>query len=137
MFYDFLPGFSQRWDEKPGICDLISEAFAGSKLVDSTEWSAPRNASYSSASPQTGDGVYQVFLDLNDMVAGDELQIIIYEKIQGSGTQRVVYQSNVFGVQSPPVWISPSLMLVNGWDISFKTIAGTSITVEWSIRQAG
>jgi hypothetical protein len=114
----------------------ITEAFASSQAVDTTEWSCPRDASYDAGSPQTGDGVYQVFLDVNDMVTGDELQIRVYEKVQAADTQRVVYQSTLIGPQSPPVWVSPSLILMNGWDVTLDQIAGTSgITVTWSIRK--
>lgn len=112
----------------------ISEAFASSQAVDTTEWSSPRDASYDSAQPQTADGVYQVFLDISDMVAGDELQIRVYEKVLSSSTQRIVYQSNLTGPQSPPVWVSPSLVLLHGWDVTLDAISGT-ITVDWSIRK--
>jgi hypothetical protein len=84
---------------------------------------------------ETSDGVFQLFLDLSDMVTGDELQIRIYEKVQSTGTQRVIYQSNLIGPQSPPSWVSPSLLLMHGWDMTLDAIAGT-ITVEWSIRKA-
>ena len=112
----------------------IAEAFAGSEAVSTTEWSLPRDASYTSASPQTGDGVYQIFLDVSDMVTGDELQIRVYEKVQSADTQRIVFQSNLIGPQSPPIWVSPSLILLHGWDVTLDAIAGT-ITVTWSIRQ--
>ncbi len=70
------------------------------------------------------------------MVAGDELQIRGYEKVQGSDTQRIFFQSNLVGPQSPPNWVSPSFVLMNGWDFTLKQIAGTSgITVTWSIRK--
>jgi hypothetical protein len=83
---------------------------------------------------ETSDGVFQVFLDLSDMVTGDELQIRIYEKTQAGDTQRIVYQSNLIGPQSPAIWVSPSLVLMNGWDVTLDAIAGT-ITVTWSIRK--
>ena len=112
----------------------ISEAFAGSEAVSTTEWSLPRDASYAAGSNQTGDGVYQIFLDLSDMVSGDELQIRVYEKVQAGDTQRIVYQANLIGPQSPAIWVSPSLILIHGWDVTLDAIAGT-ITVTWSIRQ--
>ena len=112
----------------------ISEAFASSQAVDTTEWSMPRDASYAIGSTQTDDGVYQVFLDVSDMIAGDELQIRIYEKVQAADTQRIVYQSNLLGPQSPPIWVSPSLVLIHGWDVTLDAIAGT-ITVTWRIRK--
>ena len=110
----------------------ISEAFAGSEAVSTTEWSCTTDT----AGPdvETTDGVYQVFLDLSDMVTGDELQIRVYEKVQAADTQRIVYQSNLVGPQSPAIWVSPTLILLHGWDVTLDAIAGT-ITVTWSIRK--
>ena len=110
----------------------ITEAFAGSEAVSTTEWSLTTDT----AGPdvETSDGVFQVFLDVSDMVAGDELQIRVYEKVQAADTQRVVYQANLVGAQSPPIWVSPSLILLHGWDVTLDAIAGT-ITVTWSIRK--
>jgi hypothetical protein len=110
----------------------ITEAFAGTEAVSTTEHSLTTDT----AGPdvETSDGVFQVFLDVSDMVTGDELQIRIYEKVQSADTQRIVYQSNLVGPQSPPIWVSPSLVLMHGWDVTLDAIAGT-ITVTWSIRK--
>jgi hypothetical protein len=112
----------------------ISEAFAGTAATSATELSLPRNAAYSAASPQTTAGVYQIFLDVNGMVAGNEIQIRIYEKVRAADTQRPTYQSNLVGLQSPAHWVSPSLILMNGWDVTLVGIAGTP-TITWSIRK--
>jgi len=112
----------------------ISEAFASSQAVDTTEWSCPRDASYDIAQPQTVDGVYQLLLDVSDMIIGDQLQIRVYEKVQAGSTQRIVYQCILNHTQAEPVWVSPSLILLHGWDITLDALAGT-ITVEWSIRK--
>ena len=82
----------------------------------------------------TTDGIFQIFLDVSDMVAGDELQIRVYEKCRSGDTQRIVYQSSLFGAQADPIFVLPSLMLLHGWDATLDAIAGT-ITVLWSIRQ--
>ena len=111
---------------------MITEAFAGSEAVSTTEWSLTTDSS--GPDVETSDGVFQVFLDVSDMVSGDELQIRIYEKVQAGDTQRIVYQSNLTGPQSPPIWVSPSLILMHGWDVTLDAIAGT-ITVTWSIRK--
>lgn len=110
----------------------IAEAFSGSEAVSTTEWSLTTDT----AGPdvETSDGVFQIFLDVNDMVTGDELQILIYEKVQSTDTQRVIFQSNLIGAQSPGVWVSPALVLMHGWDVTLDAIAGT-ITVDWSIRK--
>lgn len=109
-----------------------SEAFAGTEAVAGTEWSCTTDT----AGPdvETSAGVFQTWLDVSDMVTGDELQIRIYEKVQSGEAQRIVYQSNLVGPQSPPMWISPSLVLLHGWDVTLKAIAGT-ITIPWSIRK--
>lgn len=111
-----------------------TEAFAGTEAVSTTEWSLPRDASYSSASPQTDDGVYQCWLDLSDMVSADDLQIRVYEKVQSSDTQRIAYEARLAGPQTPANWVSVPLTLMHGWDWTLDAIAGT-ITVTWSIRK--
>jgi hypothetical protein len=113
----------------------ITEPFAVSQVVTTaTEWSMTTDT----AGPdlETSDGVFQVFLDLADMVSGDELQIRIYEKVQSGDQQRIVYQSNLIGPQSPPIWVSPSLVLMHGWDVTLNQMAGTAnITITGSIRK--
>jgi len=110
----------------------ITEAFAGTEAISTTEWSLTTDT----AGPDvdTTDGVFQTFLDVSDMIAGDELQIRVYEKVQAADTQRIVYQSNLIGPQSPPIFVLPSLVLMHGWDVTLDAIAGT-ITVTWSIRK--
>ena len=110
----------------------ISEAYAGTEAVSTTEHSMTSDT----AGPdvETADGVYQVWLDLSDMVAGDELQIRGYEKVQAADTQRIFMQSNLVGAQSPPIFVTPSFILMNGWDFTLDAISGT-VTVTWSIRK--
>lgn len=110
----------------------IAQLYSGTKAVDTTEWSLTTDTAGPDA--DTTDGVFQAFLDVSDMVAGDELQIRVYEKARSGDTQRIVYQSTLVGVQSNPIWVSPSLILMHGWDFTCDAIAGT-ITVLWSIRQ--
>lgn len=94
----------------------------------------PRDATYDIGSPQTDDGVYQLWLDLSDMVTADELQIRVYEKVQSGDTQRIAYQANLVGPQTPANWVSVPLTLMHGWDWPLDAIAGT-ITVTWSLRK--
>ena len=110
----------------------ITEAFAGTEAVSTTEWSLTTDTS--GPDVETSDGVFQTFLDLSDMVAGDQLQIRIYEKAQSTDTQRVLYEAVLVGAQTQLVYVLPSLILINGWDITLKALAGT-ITVTWSIRK--
>ena len=116
----------------------ISEVATGTKAVDTTEWSiadvsTANGEAYNTSTPLTTDGVYQVFLDLDDMVEGDQLQIRNYEKARSGDTQRIVYESVITGDQGGQIWVSPSLILMHGWDVTLDALAGT-ITVLWSIR---
>jgi hypothetical protein len=118
----------------------ISQFTSGTKLVDTTEWSiadtsTANGEAYSTATPLTDDGIFQLFLDVNDMVAGDVLQIRMYEKCRSGDTQRIFAEWILRDVQSTPAWVSPSFILMHGWDMTLDCIAGTSITVLWSIRQ--
>lgn len=110
----------------------IAELYSGTEAVSTTEHSCTTDT----AGPDvdTTDGVFQVFLDVSDMIAGDQLQIRIYEKVRAADTQRIVYQAILTGAQSEPIWVSPSLVLLHGWDVTLDALAGT-ITVTWSIRQ--
>jgi len=109
----------------------ITEAYSGTAAITSTEFSAPNNST--TLTPITDDGVYQVFLDTSDMVAGDELRIRIYEKCRSGDTQRVIYQSYIVGTMTD-TWVSPSLILLHGWDVTLLAVSGT-ITINWSIRK--
>lgn len=110
----------------------ITEAFSGTEAVGTTEHSMTTDT----AGPdvETSDGVFQIFLDVSDMIAGDRLQIRIYEKVLSTSTQRIVYEAVLEGAQPQPIWVSPSLVLMHGWDATLDALAGT-ITCDWSIRK--
>ncbi len=112
----------------------ITELITGTEAVGATEHSLATDTSYDSGDAQTTDGIFQAFLDVSDMVAGDELRIRIYEKVRSGDTQRIVAEWSLAGVQGTPIWASPALVLMHGWDFTTTAIAGT-ITVNWSIRQ--
>lgn len=107
---------------------------SGTEAIGTTEHSLATDTSYDTSDAQTDDGAVQVFLDVSDMVAGDQLQIRIYEKVRSGDTQRIAYQAILTGAQSEPIWVSPALTLMHGWDVTAAALAGT-ITVNWSIRR--
>ena len=109
----------------------ISEAYSGTASISTTEFSCPNNST--TLTPVTADGVYQVFLDTSDMVEGDQLQIRLYEKCRSADTQRIIYEAVLTDTMAV-TWVSPSLILLHGWDLTLDALAGT-ITVNWSIRQ--
>jgi hypothetical protein len=112
----------------------ITEAWSGTEAVSTTEWSCTTDTSYTNADLQTDDGVFQGFFDVNDMVAGDQLQIRVYEKCRSGDTERIVYEAILTGQQPFPLFVTPSLVLMHGYDWTLDALAGT-ITVLWSIRK--
>ena len=109
----------------------ISEAYSGTASISTTEFSCPNNST--TLTPVTADGVYQMFLDTSDMVEGDQLQIRIYEKCRSADTQRIIYEVVLTDTMAQTL-VTPSLILLHGWDLTLDALAGT-ITVNWSIRQ--
>lgn len=103
----------------------------GSHTVD-TEWSLAAD----SAGPtsQTNDYVLQAWLDLSALQAGDQFKCTLYEKIQTTGTQRVVEEWIFSGTQAKPGWVMPSVIVLNGWDVTLVRTAGTARLIEWSLR---
>lgn len=102
-------------------------AYEISATIGTTEWSIGNNSSTIAA--LTNTGVFQPFLDLNALAAGDTFQFSVYEKIATGGTQRLLYQALVSGVQAAAGWPGPSLILGVGWDMTLKKIAGTDRTI--------
>lgn len=108
----------------------ISEAYTGSQT-------ATINTEHvlNTTTPETTDGIYQLYIDVAAMVAGDVTEIRIKEKCRTGDTQRQVLVSTLAGAQSDPLWCSPSLILMNGWDMTLKQTAGTGRAFPWSIRK--
>lgn len=109
-------------------------AFEGSETVSTTEHSMTTDTSGPDA--DTTDGIFQAFIDLNALEGGDEFELKVYETVATSGgTQRLVYSASFAGAQATPVWVSPTLILGVGWDMTLTKIAGTDRSIVWRIAQ--
>lgn len=87
--------------------------------------------------PETTDGVYQFFVDLDAMTVGDVVEIRVKEKCGAATTQRTMF-AGVFAHDpsaDDALWVSPSLVLLHGWDFTIRQTAGTGRTFPWSIRK--
>ena len=88
----------------------------------------------STPSAITTDGVYQLWVDAGNMAKADEYEIRILEKVEGTGgAQKTVYRITLLGVQSEVI-VTPSLILINGWDMTIDKLAGTDRAFDASIR---
>lgn len=104
-----------------------------SASISTTEYSLPADGAGPTA--QTDDCVLQVFIDFGNMIAGDIYQVRLYEKYAGAGTQRLVDEWVLNGVQSKPMFVIPSVILGEGWDVTVDRIAGADRTIYWSLRK--
>lgn len=110
----------------------ISEAYSGTEAVTNDEWSLTGDDT--SIDTITTDGIYQPWLDLNALAAGDVFEFKVYEKVRSGDTQRLVFVATFSGAQGEPIWVGPSLVLLHGWDMTLNKISGTDRTITWSIR---
>jgi len=111
----------------------ITEAFSGSATISTTEYDLP--SASTTVSAQTADGIYQLFLDLSNLTATESYQLRIYEKVQSGGTQRVIDDTTISGVQTEPVYVTSALLLMHGWTYTLTNLQGTPCAIAWSIRQ--
>lgn len=111
----------------------ITEAYADFASIGTTEYSLPNDST--TLATITDDGVYQLFLDLSNLAAGDSYELKIYEKVISSESQRVVQTQTFSNVQPTPNVVLPSLILLHGWDMTLKKLTGTDRNIAWSIRK--
>lgn len=111
----------------------FTELYTGSVSITTTETSLVTGTTTLQAI--TTKGIYQLFLDLSTLLAGDSYTLKIKEKVQAAGTQRTAQTTVISGAQSDPVYVTPALALFNGWDFTLQSTGGTARIIAWSIRQ--
>lgn len=112
----------------------ISQAFQASATIGATEYFLA-SASTSKTDQTANPGVFQLFVELNNLAAGDIFQVRCYERISSGGTARVVYQDNYTGPMDAPMLATPTLILLHGWEFSLAKVSGTDRSIAWSIRK--
>ena len=105
-----------------------------SATISTTEYSLPNDGT--TLTPQTSDGIYQFFIDLGNMADGDQYEIKLYEKCDSGGVQRLVETWVRTNAQTKKMFVIPSFILGEGWDLTVKRLAGTDRSIAWSIRKA-
>ena len=86
--------------------------------------------------PELTDGIFQFVVDVSNLANGDTVEFRIKEKATATGdTQRVVFQATLSNVVTENLWVSPSLILLFGWDFTLKQTIGTGRVFKWSIRK--
>lgn len=110
----------------------ISEPYSGTEAITSDEWSLTGDDT--SIDTITTDGIYQFVLDLSALTVADTFEFKIYEKVRSADTQRVFYHAVFKGQHGSPIFVSPTFILLHGWDATLNKVAGTDRTITWSIR---
>lgn len=83
----------------------------------------------------TTAGVYQLWIDAYAMAKGDEFRVRMYEKVEATGgTQKMFAEWTLLGVQADN-FVTPTFVLMNGWDMTIQKIAGTDRAFDASIRK--
>jgi len=83
----------------------------------------------------TTAGVYQLWIDPGNMAKADEFVVRGYEKVEATGgTKKVFFEHSLLGAQAE-VFVTPSFILMNGWDFTIQKLAGTDRAFDASIRQ--
>jgi hypothetical protein len=115
------------------VMTITIEAFTGTEAVGTSEHSLTTDSAGPDA--DTTAGVFQPFLDLNALGAGDVFRFKVYEKCRAGDTQRLIYSAEFSGAQATPLWAGPSLLLGIGWDMTLTKASGADRTINWRISQ--
>jgi hypothetical protein len=113
---------------------ITVEAFTGSGVTVSTSEISLINGTSTIATNATA-GIYQAFIDLNNVAAGDVFEFRVYEKTITGGTQRLVYYARFANAQATPIFASPTLILGIGWDCTLVKSTGTDRAFTWRISK--
>lgn len=83
----------------------------------------------------SGGGHYQLSVDANAMVGGDELRLTLETKARAADTTRVVYEMYVANVQACPILVSPSVAVQDSNELVAKLTqtTGTSRAFPWAL----
>ncbi len=111
---------------------LNVEAYTYSGTVSTSEISIRTGGALGA---ETADGIFQAYVDLNAMAAGDAFEFRCYEKAYTGQTQRLCWKGVFTNAQPHPMWISPAMVLGAGWDMVLIKTAGTDRTIAARISQ--
>ncbi len=111
----------------------FAQPYSGTLTISTTEQSLI--SGNSTLQSNTTAGVYELWLDLSALAAGDGVQLKLKEKVISGGTQNIAEGPVYSGPQSPPIVIYVSSILMNGWDITLTQTGGVARAIPYSIRQ--
>lgn len=101
--------------------------------ISTTEYSVPAATTVGTPTSQTTAAKkLTISVDVSAIIAGDDFDLTIYEKVNG-GTQRVLDKFSFVGVSGPNVQLGP-YDLSEGWDVTWKKNAGTDRSIRTTLK---
>jgi len=86
-------------------------------------------------SQQTGSGIYQLTVDLENMASGDEVEIRVETKCKSDQDRKNTYVYNFSDAQAVPIWVSDPVAVFLGGEIAVTLLqsAGTGRGFVWNL----
>lgn len=108
-------------------------AINGSENISNTEHSLPADAAYDADEPQTDDGIFQLFLDLRNLVAGDAFRLRVYTKVNGQTAKPIldVLLTGVFDEH----YVTPAFVFTEPWDMTLVRESASSRVIDWTLNR--
>lgn len=88
----------------------------------------------SSIQTKTDNAVIAVWISIPAMIAGDQFEVALLEKVISGGTQRRQVIGELVGIPNDLIVSFAAFHLGVGWDLSLKKISGTDRAATWSVR---
>lgn len=84
----------------------------------------------------TTAGMYQVVIsERGGLLAGCDFEVALWEKVTTGSNQTRTVIGRLVGPNSGALWMSPTFILINGWDFTMKKITGSDVAFDWSVRR--
>lgn len=109
-----------------------TEAYTGSATIGATEYSLTNSST--TIATQTTDAQVEAIIDFSAMTVTEQYEVRVYEKTRSADSQMLVQPASTLTGVQPSAFGILTQLLMNGWDITVKKIAGTDRTIKWSIR---
>lgn len=104
-----------------------------SATISTTEYSLPADTTTGVPTSQTDDCIFSAIIGFQNMIAGDQYEIKLYES---DGTSQGLIETWILtGAQSKPKFSLPSHILGVAWDLTVKRLAGADRVISWSLRK--
>lgn len=100
--------------------------------VGATTYDVPSNTT--TASSLTTQGLWHMWADpVVAMAKGDYFQVRVLEKVLSTSTQRLAMSASLGNAHAEAV-VMPPLLLMHGWAMGCKKVAGTDRAFDFSVR---